>query len=153
MQYIEPKGPGIRVDSGFSVGNDVTHFYDPLLAKLIVSGENREIAIQKMQAALKEFVVHGVVTNIDFMQSVLAHEDFANGKVTTSWVETTLESGSLLPLTIGQHTLTGTRAVRLQSLIAAAIADLVIVNRKSEIVNQNESDPYSPWKQMNGFRN
>jgi len=147
LQYIEPKGPGIRVDSGFAVGNEVTHFYDPLLAKLIVYGENRETAIQKMQAALKEYVVHGVTTNIDFMQSVLAHEDFATGKVTTRWVEKTLESGSLLPLTIGQQ------AVRVQSLIAAALADFTVVNRKSEIANQNEPNPYSPWKQMNGFRN
>ena len=147
LQYIEPKGPGIRVDSGFSTGNEMTHFYDPLLAKLIVHGENRATAIQRMQAALKEFIVHGVVTNIDFMQIVLAHDDFANGKVTTRWVETALESGSLLPLTIGQQ------AVRLQSLIAAAIADLIIANPKSSIVNQNEPDPYSPWKHMNGFRN
>ena len=158
LQYIEPKGPGIRVDSGFAVGNEVTHFYDPLLAKLIVSGENRAIAIQKMQAALKEFVVHGVVTNIDFMQSVLAHADFAEGKVTTRWVETTLESNSLL-FEAREHTLTGTRAPAFQSLIAAALADLVIpfghdvANPKSSIVNQNEPDPYSPWKQLNGFRN
>lgn len=100
-----------------------------------------------MQAALKEFVVHGVVTNIDFMQSVLAHADFAEGKVTTRWVETALESGSLLPLTIGQQ------AVGLQSLIAAALADLTIANPKSSIENRNEPDPYSPWKQINGFRN
>ncbi|MEP7135068.1 MAG: acetyl-CoA carboxylase biotin carboxylase subunit [Chloroflexota bacterium] len=146
LQYIEPKGPGIRVDSGFAVGNEVTHFYDPLLAKLIVYSENREAAIQKMQAALKDFIVHGVVTNIDFMQSVLAHADFVNGKVTTRWVETTLDSGSLLPENRQQ-------AVGLQSLISAALADLVIVNRQSSIVNPNVPDPYSPWKNPNGFRN
>src|SRR6185295_2744717 len=87
LQYIEPRGPGIRVDSGFSAGDDVTHFYDPLLAKLIVHAENREAAIQRMQSALREFVVHGVVTNIDFMQAVLEHDDFVKGKVTTRWVE------------------------------------------------------------------
>ncbi|MCC6569397.1 MAG: acetyl-CoA carboxylase biotin carboxylase subunit, partial [Anaerolineales bacterium] len=87
LQYIEPRGPGIRVDSGFRAGDEVTHFYDPLLAKLIVFGESRETAIQKMQAALREFVVHGVTTNIDFLQDVLAHPDFANGQVTTRWVE------------------------------------------------------------------
>src|SRR5258706_1444506 len=87
LQYIESRGPGIRVDSGFTAGNEVTHFYDPLLAKLIVYGENRAVTIQKMQSALKEFVVHGVVTNIDFMQSVLAHNDFANREVSTRWVE------------------------------------------------------------------
>ncbi|HCK66976.1 MAG TPA: acetyl-CoA carboxylase biotin carboxylase subunit, partial [Anaerolineae bacterium] len=87
LQFIEPHGPGIRVDSGFAKGDEVTHFYDPLLAKLIVYAENRESAIHKMQNALKDFIVHGVVTNIDYMQAVLSHEDFANGKVTTRWIE------------------------------------------------------------------
>src|SRR3972149_9788484 len=96
LQFIEPRGPGIRVDSGFTTGSEVTHFYDPLLAKLIVHAENREIAIQRMQTALREFIVHGVVTNIDFMQVVLAHDDFAKGKVSTGWVESALESRSLL---------------------------------------------------------
>ncbi len=146
LQYIEPKGPGIRVDSGFTMGNEVTHFYDPLLAKLIVHGENRATAIQRMQAALKEYVVHGVVTNIDFMQSVLAHEDFAERKVTTRWVETTLESGSLL---LENRQL----AVGLQSLIAAALADLVVPNSTSQVSSSNETDPFSPWKQKSGFRN
>ena len=76
LQYLEPRGPGIRLDAGFRAGDTVTHFYDPLLAKLIAHAENREAAIQKMQAALKEFVVHGVITNIDFLQSVLSHPDF-----------------------------------------------------------------------------
>ena len=87
LQYVEPRGPGIRVDSGFAAGNEVTHFYDPLLAKLIVHAEDRPSAIQRMQAALQDFVVHGVVTNIDFLQAVLSHPDFQNGRVTTQWVE------------------------------------------------------------------
>jgi acetyl-CoA carboxylase biotin carboxylase subunit len=159
LQYIEPRGPGIRVDSGFTAGDEVTHFYDPLLAKLIVHAENRETAIQKMQAALREFVVHGVVTNIDFLQDVLSHPDFANGQVTTRWVESTfLESDSLLSMS-QEHTLTGTGAPGLQkkpsieSLIAASLADLTIASRKSEIANSNEPDPYSPWKNPSGFRN
>jgi acetyl-CoA carboxylase biotin carboxylase subunit len=88
LQYIEPRGPGIRVDSGFRAGDPVTHFYDPMLAKLIVYAENRESATQKMQSALRDYVVHGVTTNIDFLQDVIAHPDFADGKVSTRWVET-----------------------------------------------------------------
>jgi hypothetical protein len=82
----------------------------------------------------------------------LAHEDFANGKVTTRWVEKTLDTGSLLPKNRQQ-------AVGLQSFIAAALADLTIpfghdvANPKSKIKNQNAPDPYSPWKQTTGFRN
>lgn len=145
LQYIEPRGPGIRVDSGFRAGDTVTHFYDPMLAKLIVHAENRETAIQKMQAALRDFVVHGVVTNIDFLQEVLAHSDFANGKVSTRWVEQNLESDSLLSSSREQ-------APGFRAIIAAALADFTIANRKSEIGNPNEPDPYSPWKNPSGFR-
>ena len=137
--------PGIRVDSGFTTGSEVTHFYDPLLAKLIVHAEDRETAIQRMQTALREFIVHGVVTNIDFMQAVLAHDDFAKGKVSTRWVEKTLESGSLLPNVQQQ-------AVGLQSLIAAALADVVFAGTKSQPAVSNETDPFSPWKNTGNFR-
>jgi 3-methylcrotonyl-CoA carboxylase alpha subunit len=148
LQYVEPRGPGIRVDSGVAAGNEVSHFYDPLLAKLIVHAEDRPAAIQRMQTALKDFVVHGVITNIDFLQSVLSHPDFQNGRVTTQWVEqnmnSLMESGSLLPAfheqAPGLH------------IIAAALADLTMVNRPSSMVATNEPDPYSPWKLATGFR-
>ncbi len=140
LQFIEPRGPGIRVDSGFTAGNEVTHFYDPLLAKLIVYAEDRGSAIQRMQAALKDFIVHGVVTNIDFLQAVLSHPDFQNGEVTTRWVET---SFNWVP----------PAEPSVEALVAAALADLTIVNRQSSITNSNEVDQYSPWKTSNGFRN
>jgi len=149
LQYLEPRGPGIRLDSGFTAEDEVTHFYDPLLAKLIVHAENREAAIQRMGAALKEFIVHGVVTNIDFLQTVLSHPDFQNGEVTTRWVETSLESGSLLSKR-QEHTPEGRPALH---IIAAALADITsVVNRRSEIENRSEPDPYSPWKAASGFR-
>jgi acetyl/propionyl-CoA carboxylase alpha subunit len=137
LQYIEPHGPGIRVDSGFTIGSEVTHFYDPLLAKLIIYAEDRPSAIQRMQGALKEFVVHGVVTNIDFLQAVLSHPDFANGQVTTRWVETKFNWNPPTEPSV-------------ESIISASLADLTIANRKSPI--ENEIDPYSPWKVANGFR-
>ncbi|OQY89790.1 MAG: hypothetical protein B6D38_05840 [Anaerolineae bacterium UTCFX1] len=143
LQYIEPRGPGIRVDAGFRAGDEVTHFYDPLLAKLIVFGESRFLAIQKMQAALREFVVHGVTTNIDFLQDVLTHEDFAAGNVSTKWVENNFKWTPPAP--------------SFESLVAVSLTDSStsignnVVNRQSEIVN--EHDPYSPWKNPNGFRN
>ncbi|WKZ47313.1 MAG: acetyl-CoA carboxylase biotin carboxylase subunit [Anaerolineales bacterium] len=140
LQFIEPRGPGIRVDSGFRAGDEVTHFYDPLLAKLIVHSENRETAIQKMQSALREFVVHGVTTNIDFMQAVLSHPDFANGNVSTKWVE---DHFKWTPLAEPSF----------ESLIAAALADTLVPSSKSQVSSSNEHDPFSPWKSPSGFRN
>jgi acetyl/propionyl-CoA carboxylase alpha subunit len=145
LQYIEPRGPGIRVDSGFGKDDQVSHYYDPLLAKLIVHAQDREAAIKRMQTALREFVVHGVITNIDFMQRVLAHEDFAHGKVTTRWVENALESGNLLP--------TFQDLAPASHLIAAALADVVLAGTKSQSAVSNETDPFSPWRQTNAFRN
>ncbi len=150
LQFIEPRGPGIRVDSGFTIGSEVTHFYDPLLAKLIVHAEDREAAIQRMQMALREFIVHGVITNIDFMQAVLKHEDFAQGKISTRWVESNMESNSSLALRVlfdKQE-----QAPALHSLIAAALADVVFAGAKSQPAVSNETDPFSPWKQTNNYR-
>lgn len=139
LQYIKPDGPGIRVDSGFNVGNEVTHFYDPLLAKLIVHAENREAAIQRIQTALKEYVVHGVITNIDFLQAVLSHPDFANGQVTTRWVETNFDW-------------TPPAEPSFESFVAASLADIVLPSSKPQVSGSNEIDPYSPWKVASGFR-
>ena len=146
LQFIEPRGPGIRVDSGFAAGDDVTHFYDPLLAKLIVRAENRTVAIQRMQTALRDFIVHGVVTNIDFMRAVLETDDFKQGKVSTRWVEKTLESNRGL-LDSQQQ------VPALHSLIAAALADVVFISGRAQPAVSNETDPFNPWKQTGNYRN
>jgi acetyl-CoA carboxylase biotin carboxylase subunit len=140
LQFSEPRGPGIRVDSGFTAGNEVTHFYDPLLAKLIVSAEDRLSAIQRMQAALKGFIVHGVITNIDFLQAVLSHPDFTNGEVTTRWVETKFQ---WMPPSEPSS----------EALVAAALAEVTVPGSRFQVSGSNEIDPYSPWKAADGFRN
>jgi len=140
LQFIEPKGPNIRVDSGYTTGSEVTHFYDPLLAKLIVHAEDRQTAVQRMQTALREFIVHGVVTNIDFMQAVLAHKDFVQGEVSTSWAEQTFKNWNPAEPSA-------------ESLIAAAFADVVFAGARMQPAVSNETDPFSPWKQLNNYRN
>ena len=140
LQFIEPQGPGIRVDSGFATGDDVTHFYDPLLAKLIVHAGNREDAIKRMQTALNDFIVHGVVTNMDYMHAVLETDDFKQGKVSTRWVETKFSEW-----TVPQP--------ELHALIAAALADVVFVGGKAQPAVSKETDPFNPWKQTGNYRN
>jgi acetyl-CoA carboxylase biotin carboxylase subunit len=140
LQFIEPRGPGIRVDAGFAAGKEVTHFYDPLLAKLIVQAEDRASAIQRMQVALKDFIVHGVITNIDFLQALLSHPDFQNGEVTTRWVETNFNWAPPVQSA-------------LEALVVAALAEVTVSGSRSQGSGANEIDPYSPWKVANGFRN
>ena len=140
LQFIQPQGPGIRVDSGFAAGDEVTHFYDPLLAKLIVYAGSREDAITRMKNALNDFIVHGVVTNMDYMRAVLETDDFKQGKVTTRWVETKFGEWHV------SHP-------ELHALIAAALADVVFVGGKAQTAVSNETDPFNPWKGTGSYRN
>ena len=139
LQLIEPRGPGIRVDSGIEVGGEISHYYDPLLAKLIVHAEDRGASIRRMHAALKTYVMHGVITNIDFLQDLLDHPDFRDGKVSTSWVENVF----------GWHQ----SAVTVDALLAAAAADISAPSNRAVATGAAESDPYSPWSMSGGFRN
>ena len=83
----EPRGPGIRVDSGIYAGWDVPIYYDPILAKLIVWGENREIACRRMLAALKDYVILGIATTIPFLREVIGHPEFLAGRTTTNFIQ------------------------------------------------------------------
>ena len=87
----EPSGPGVRVDSSIYSGGEVSYHYDPMLAKLIVWGPNREVAIQRMRRALNEYVVVGIQTNVPFHQQLLADERFVRGEFHTSWLESEFE--------------------------------------------------------------
>jgi acetyl-CoA carboxylase, biotin carboxylase subunit len=86
-QYLPPGGPWVRVDSHLFAGYEIPPHYDSLLAKLIVWGETREIAIARMQRALEEFVIEGVVTTIPFHQRLLKHEGFLRGDTYTRFIQ------------------------------------------------------------------
>jgi acetyl-CoA carboxylase biotin carboxylase subunit len=87
-----PAGEGIRVDSHCRAGTLVPPHYDSLLAKLIVSGENRIKAVSRLQEALAEFTVTGVDTTIPFLRLLTCQLDFVRGGVNTRWLEGNLES-------------------------------------------------------------
>ncbi len=87
LLYNEPKGIGIRVDSGVRMGDEISSFYDPIMAKLITWGQTREEARKRMIGALSEFVTLGVKTSTEFLSSVLSHEDFISGKTFTSFLD------------------------------------------------------------------
>ncbi len=88
LQYLRvPSGPGIRWDSGVEAGNDVTLFYDPLLAKLIAWGETREVAIQRMRRALSELVIVGLPTSQAFHLRVMDDTPFLKGDLDITYLE------------------------------------------------------------------
>ncbi len=81
-----PSGQRVRVDSGVKEGDEVSVFYDPMIAKVIASGPDRHQAIKRLSGALRNFVVAGVPTNIDFCLACLSHPTFAEGGITTSFL-------------------------------------------------------------------
>jgi acetyl-CoA carboxylase biotin carboxylase subunit len=82
----EPAGPGIRNDTGIYAGCDVTMHYDPILAKLIVWDENREMARSRMLTALRDYTILGIKTTIAFLRDVIAHPEFAAGNTHTDFI-------------------------------------------------------------------
>jgi acetyl/propionyl-CoA carboxylase alpha subunit len=81
-----PEGAGIRVDSGVEAGSDVTVFYDPLLAKLVAWSAERPAAITRMEQALEEAQVTGIVTNLPLLRRLLRHAEFVEGRYDTGIV-------------------------------------------------------------------
>jgi acetyl-CoA/propionyl-CoA carboxylase, biotin carboxylase, biotin carboxyl carrier protein len=87
VEWAEPAGPGVRVDSWVRPGTSVSQYYDNLMAKLIVWGPDRETAINRGRRALEEFVVQGVSTTIPAHLAVLDHDEFVAGDHHTKWME------------------------------------------------------------------
>lgn len=91
-QYLQPGGPGVRVDSHLFSGYEIPPHYDSLLSKLIVWGETRNDAIARMQRALEEYVIDGVTTTIPFHQRLLQHEGFIRGDTYTRFIQDEAEA-------------------------------------------------------------
>jgi acetyl-CoA/propionyl-CoA carboxylase biotin carboxyl carrier protein len=85
--YLEPSGPGVRVDSGLEAGGEVTPLYDPMVAKLITWDVDREHATRRMIRALGEYKIEGLTTLIPFHETVLATEQWAKGETCRDLLE------------------------------------------------------------------
>ena len=84
----EPMGPGVRNDCGVYTGCEVPVEYDPILSKLVVHAENRELAIRRMTRALESYAILGVKTPIGFLIDVLSSPEFRDGRTTTEFIDT-----------------------------------------------------------------
>jgi acetyl/propionyl-CoA carboxylase alpha subunit len=131
-----PTGPGVRVDTGVYPGFEVTPFYDPMIAKLIVWGETRAQAILRMRRALEEYHIVGVRTNIPFHQTMMDSHRFMGGQYDTRFVE---ERFSMDDAGEGKDAHAETAAI-LATLVAHRETE-----RSATIVNRNERDT-SNWK-------
>lgn len=132
--YREPTpGPGRRVDSGVEEGDEVSPFYDPMLAKLIAWGDSREQARQRLLAMLDETAVGGFATNLAFLQRLLAHPAFAAAELDTGFIERYRDALLPAPGELPEAFWTLAAQAWLATLPAAA-------------------DPTSPWASRQGWR-
>ncbi len=131
----------VRVDSGVRAGDDIGIHYDPMLAKLIVWDEDRAKALGRLQSALSDYEVAGLITNLDFLSNVAAHPAFAETAVDTGFLDR--EQGALSP-----------RAAHAPETILAVAAIGVMLDRDEEAKAQARlsCDPYSPWHSAIGWR-
>lgn len=147
--------PGVRADAGVARGDEVTAFYDPLLVKLVARAETRDAAIARMQGALHEFVLLGVTTNIEFLETVLAHPIFRAGEATTRFVDEMgdegLETGDWRLESNAGGGEKGDARLTDAALIAAALAEMQETTLTTAPAT-NVNDPYSPWRTSGGFR-
>ncbi len=130
----------VRVDTGVRGGDEVSPYYDPMLAKLIVWGEDRAAACAEMLAALAQCEVVGVATNIAFLERVVAHHAFASAQLDTGLIDK--HRDALFP----PATAPGERA-----LVAAAVAEYRGILLDAQAAAQASDDPHSPWHARDGW--
>lgn len=82
----------LRIETGVELNDEISIFYDPMIAKLVVHGPNRDIALRKLHKALCEYKVAGVITNIDFLKRVSNHPEFLKGNTNTGFIQVILSS-------------------------------------------------------------
>lgn len=134
--YIRPQGAGVRVDDGYEQGQDVSIYYDPMIAKLITYGKNRTEAIQRMRRAIAEYQITGVKTTLPFCDFVLTHKEFIDGSFTTKFVESHYDSEALKQKPDSEIV-----------EVAAMVANELINNSVKKVSKSDRKVTQSKWKE------
>ena len=142
LLYREPQRPGLRIDSGVVEGGEVSVYYDPMMAKVIASGETREIAIARLIAGLRDFPVLGIRTNIPFLLRILEHPRFRSGTVDTGFLD---GEGA---------TLAGDPEMEMPSFVRAALefATESRIPTESRTPNPEPRESWDPWTRLQSWR-
>jgi 3-methylcrotonyl-CoA carboxylase alpha subunit len=129
----------VRIDTGVEQGGEITPWFDPMIAKLVVRGRDRDAALARLRAALAEVEIAGLATNVEFLRAVAASRAFASAELDTGLIER--NRAELIP------------AVDLQPfLAAAAFAELSHEEAESRRVAAASGDPHSPWHRVDGWQ-
>ena len=131
----------VRVDTGVRQGDEVSVFYDPMIAKLIVWDENREKALQRMTKALAEYRISGVTTNVDFLYNLATCPAFVKAEIDTSFIEK------------HQSEIFHESEQALADELPMAALYLVLSRSiKANVFAAHTNDPHSPWHNTNAWR-
>jgi 3-methylcrotonyl-CoA carboxylase alpha subunit len=136
-----PETDSVRVDTGVEQGDEITPYYDPMIAKLIVWGADRKQALARMRRALAQYRVVGVSNNINFLSRLVALPSFANGELDTGLIER--EQGLLFP---------PQEEVPDEVWLVAALAELLHEQREASAKSAAAADRASPWRALDGWR-
>jgi len=128
-------GPAVRVDTGVRAGDEISSYYDPMIAKLIVHGEDRPAALSRLAEALAEYEIAGVATNVAFLRRVVAHPAFASGNVDTGLIAR--NHAALFP---------AATPAPADALLAAALAEVRALVAARAAAAGAADDPHSPWQ-------
>ncbi|QBG37630.1 acetyl/propionyl/methylcrotonyl-CoA carboxylase subunit alpha [Litorilituus sediminis] len=131
----------VRIDTGVRQGDEVSVYYDPMIAKLIVWDENREKALQRLTKALSEYRINGVTTNIDFLYNLASCQPFVQEDIDTGFIE---KHNDLI-----FHQNSQTLA---NELPIAALYLLLSNANEAQLKAKQSSDPYSPWHSTSAWR-
>ncbi|MCG2575912.1 acetyl/propionyl/methylcrotonyl-CoA carboxylase subunit alpha [Dechloromonas sp. XY25] len=131
----------VRVDTGVEEGDEITPFYDPMIAKLIVWDENRDGALARMRKALADYQVAGLTTNIDFLSRLVACPAFAGADLDTGLIER--QKDFLFP---------EAQPVPRDALLVATVGELLWEQRAAKQAAKASGDPWSPWHARDGWR-
>lgn len=140
--FVQPRGPGIRVDSGVETGDEISQYYDPMIAKLIVYAEDRPAAIARLRDALEQCAIFGVKTNTPLLHSIATHPAFQEGSTHTSFL---IEHHLIDTPAASQQT------VPRDTLIAAAFYDYS-GKRDAANISQNPWQTLGPWRMIGEAR-
>jgi 3-methylcrotonyl-CoA carboxylase alpha subunit len=140
---VPPEGmhTAVRIDSGVREGDEITPHYDPMIAKLIVWGEDRAVALGRMRAALAACEIVGVSTNVEFLARTVAGRAFSSADLDTHLIERCRDE--LFPADAGAGD---------EELAAAAFAELLAEEAQAAAKSKTSGDPYSPWNRVDGWR-
>jgi 3-methylcrotonyl-CoA carboxylase alpha subunit len=131
----------VRVDTGVEQGDEITPFYDPMIAKLIVWDQTRELALQRMLQALAEYRIVGVANNVEFLSRLVACPAFAHADLDTGLIER--ERTFLFP---------ESGDVPADAYLVAALATLLREEERARTQAARNADPFSPWHLRDGWR-